>query len=145
MPAKSSLVLAFFASDFVVDASGRVLQLTDGDQNGLKMLIDRALGDDVPKPGGYGNQWRIQHPRTSMPILWLKVPGVGEGNTLKEVSIYGYSAQKRKLSKSVDGLSELLDVLQELFGVLDEARLDDSGGEGNVALAEQVGKMVDEV
>ena len=139
----SQLVAAFFEPDFVVDAAGRVLKLSDGDARGINTLVQASVGDDIPKPGGFRNQWRVSHPRTSMPIHWLKVLNApGKGGELQEVSVYGYSSETTELSKSVQGLLNLPDVLQETFGVLDEARTDNNGGEKNPELAEQAAEIV---
>jgi len=142
----SQLVAAFFEPDFVVDAPGRVLKLSDGDARGINTLVQTSVGDDVPKPDGFRNQWRISHSRTSMPIHWLKVFNApGKGGELQDVSIYGYSSEKTELSKSVHGLLNLPDVLQETFSVLDEARTSNTGGEGSSELAQQVAEIVTRV
>lgn len=136
----TQLDVAFFAPDFVVDAAGRVLKLSTGDIDGLQTLVKAAVSNDVPKAGGFRNQWRIKHPRTSLPILWLKVPDADTG--LQEVSVYGYSSETISLSKPVKGLDDLPDVLQEVFGVLKEARTDQNNDEGSPELAVQVSELV---
>jgi len=142
-PVNSQLVAAFFEPDFAVDAAGRVLKLSEGDANGIGALVHAAVGEDVPKPGGFRNQWRVSHPRTSMPIHWLKVFNTpGKEGTLQEVSVYGYSSETTELSKSVQGLLNFPDTLQETFGVLDEARTTSNGGQGNTDLAQQVAEIV---
>jgi hypothetical protein len=141
----SELVAAFFEPDFVVDAAGRVLKLLDGDARGINTLVHSSVADDVPKPGGFRNQWRISHPRTSMPIHWLSVFNApGKEGELREVSVYGYSSRTTELSESVDGLLNFPDVLQETFGVLDKARTSIRDGEGNPELVRQVIEIIHE-
>jgi len=141
----TQLVAAFFKPDVMVDAAGRVIKLSDGDARGINTLIQASVGDDIPKPGGFRNQWRISHPRSSMPIHWLKVLNApGKGEELQEVSVYGYSKQTTALSKSVQGLLNLPDVLQETLGVLDEARTNNKhDGDEDRELAQQVAEVVD--
>lgn len=139
----SQLVAAFFEPDFVVDAAGRVLKLSDGDVNGINTLVHASVSDDVPKAGGFRNQWRIYHRRTSMAIHWLKVLNApGNEGELQEVSVYGYSSETTELSDPVDGLLNFPDVLQETFGALDEARTSNSDGEGNPELVQQVTEII---
>ena len=122
------LSLAIFAEDgslgsryFIVDAMGRVLDLPSSspDINGLLDFGRETLDSDLPIPETWGNTWVIQHQMTSQPIdRLIYVSGAEKWQT----SVSGYSQHKKKLAFPVHGSDTLPDVLQELFGLVLEAR-----------------------
>jgi len=138
----SGLAAALFKPDIAVDAQGRVLQLSPSDFAALEELGRGAVADGVPVAGGFRNQWRIKHPRTSQPISWLRV---AEGGAFKDVSVYGYSKANLVLDPAVDGLSRLPEVLDGAFGVLSEGREgSEGGGEVNSRMVELVAAVVEQ-
>jgi hypothetical protein len=142
----SGLAIGLFLPDFAVDGAGRILQLTQVDWAGLEAIVKGATADSVPKAGGFRNSWRIAHPRTDLPIHWLRVSHGRGGDDIREVSVFGYSQDVRELVNSPDGVTtELPDVLQEVFGVLDEGRKDDGPGDGDPALVETIADIITNV
>jgi len=150
-PVGTKLAVGIFEPDVAVDVTGRVLQLTKDDWTGLVALARAATADTVPKANEDFNQWRIAHPRTCRPIHILTVSH-GEGN-VREVQVYGFSRETRTLERSRDGdvaprlpdgsvATQLPDILQEAFGVLDEAPEEDGEGYVNTALAKSVAEMI---
>jgi hypothetical protein len=141
-PAGSSLVVGIFKPDIAVDAVGQILQLTKDDWTGLVTLAKQATAETVPKAAEDFNQWRIAHPRTSLPIHQLTVTH-GEGD-VREVQVYGFSKDTRTLEESPDGgvTTELPEILQEIFGVLDEAPEEERQGDANTTLVNSVAEIV---
>jgi len=138
----SGLAAALFKPDIAVDAQGRVLQLSQADFAAIKELGASSVADNIPAAGGFRNQWRIKHARTSQPISWLRVV---DGGAIKDVSVYGYNKQKLELDPEVDGLATLPEVLDKVFGVFAEGRegLED-GGEVNSRIVELVAAVVEQ-
>ncbi|KAF8326110.1 uncharacterized protein EI90DRAFT_3291559 [Cantharellus anzutake] len=139
------LVAAFFVPDFVVDTEGRVFQLNSEEEKGaIYQILSRATSDKIPLAGGYNNQWRIFHPRTDFPIHKLKIPST-EAGKVDVVSVYGLSKSTGTLEKLVGGYTELPEVLQEAFTLMDEARTTTAEGEGDSSLARTVGDLIVEL
>ena len=116
--------LAIFAEDndshyVVVDAVGRVLDLPSSsfDINGLLDLGRQTL--DLPIASEWRNIWMIKHRITSQPIDRFFYVSDAEK---RETSVAGYSRTETELAWPVAGYHHLPDVLQELFGLVLEAR-----------------------
>lgn len=133
------LVVGLFAPDVAVDSAGHVLQLAKEDWSALDTLSHQATADNIPKAGGFRNQWRIKHPRTDYPISWLRA---SYGGGVREVSVYGLSTTTTELSHPVGGLTSLPDTLQEAFIIFDEGRSVEDDGQGDSALAKAVADIV---
>lgn len=108
-----------------VDASGRVLLVSEKDTKGILDLSKEALG--LPQTGRFRNTWVIHHVTTSQPIHRLLIPTSGSSSDLHEVSVQGFSKEKRELAQHVEGISLLPKVLWELVGLVLEARGDTDG------------------
>ncbi|KAF8628813.1 hypothetical protein AX15_003707 [Amanita polypyramis BW_CC] len=103
----------------VVDALGRVLELSSSspDIHGLLSIGLQTL--DLPIADEFRNTWIIKHPWTDMPIDRFYF--IGESET-RETSVYGYSPTRTELQFPVEGYTHLPHVLVELFGLVLEAR-----------------------
>jgi hypothetical protein len=142
----TGLAVALFTPDFAIDSSGRILQLASGDFEQLIDLATKSVADGVPKAGGFRNQWRIDDPRTSRPILWLKVKKSPQN--IGEVSIYGYSDDNQSLAKAPQDapqLTQVPSILQEAFGTFDEERRSQAPGDTNPELAITVADIIAEL
>jgi len=109
--------LALFYPNLAVDATGRVLVLSDTDFSGLVNLAKRT--PDLPQTGSFMNTWRIRQDRTSQPIDRLFVPVNDE---LVQTSVQGWERGKKELVTPVGDITELPDVLYDFFGLALEAR-----------------------
>ena len=110
---------AFFHPNIAVDARGKVLELTPADFDELSLVVGQI--DSLPKAGGFRNQWRVHHERTSYPIDRIVV-SKDKQEELEETGVYGWSAETRALDKPVEQYKELPDCLQTSIGLLREAR-----------------------
>ncbi|RPD66285.1 hypothetical protein L226DRAFT_530388 [Lentinus tigrinus ALCF2SS1-7] len=117
--------MALFRPDIAVDARGRVLQLKPQDFSTLAELAEEATR--LPDTGSFMNAWRVAHDRTSQKIdrLFART-AAGE---LKQVSVQGWHAEKKKLQTAVGEYEELPPVLQELFEYIQEGRTDYQRGQ----------------
>ncbi|KDQ16120.1 hypothetical protein BOTBODRAFT_31189 [Botryobasidium botryosum FD-172 SS1] len=137
----SGLAAALFKPDVAVDGQGRVLQLSQADFAALEALGRASVADDIPSPGGFRNQWRIKHPRTSRPISWLRT---ADRDSIKDVSVYGWDKTNLLLERRVGELDRLPDVLHSTFGVFLEGREGlEGGGEVNSRVVEAVAAVVE--
>ncbi|RDB24445.1 hypothetical protein Hypma_008412 [Hypsizygus marmoreus] len=112
-----------------VDALGRVLIVTPKDSAGILSLARSTLS--LPQTGGFRNTWVIKQDRTSQPIDRLFIPGQSAKGLLDdpdEISVQGFSKEKRELKRPVDGITELPKDLWELTGLVLEARSDAGSG-----------------
>ncbi|KAI0341737.1 hypothetical protein BDW22DRAFT_269156 [Trametopsis cervina] len=132
--------LALFAPDIAIDASGQVLVAQSADFTGLVSLAKQTV--DLPPTGSSMNAWRIAQPRTSQPIERLFVPG--PDGQLVQTSVQGYEKGKTELSKPVGDTDQLPPLLEELFGLIGEARDGYVRGEEDAATIRKV-KVVLEV
>lgn len=118
--------LAFFAPNIAVDARGRVLELTNAeDFDAIVRLARRTLNEEeLPQAETYLNTWMVKQSRTEQPIARIYVPVVegGEFGEVKLTSVQGYDGKARELAEPVKALTQLPDVLWELFGLVLEAR-----------------------
>lgn len=92
---------------------------------------------DLPSTGSFLNAWRVKQERTSQPIERVLVPRDSEGE-LVQTSVQGYEKGKTELSEPVDGITQLPDVLQELIGLVEEAREGYVRGEEDRTVIEKV-------
>ena len=132
--------MALFQPDIAVDARGRVLQLKQEDFSTLASLAEEAAR--LPETGSFMNAWRVAHDRTSQKIdrLVSRAPS-GE---LRQVSVQGWHAEKKKLQTAVGEYEELPHVLQELFGYIQEGRTDYQRGQvDNADVIAKVKSLVD--
>lgn len=115
--------LAFFESNTVIDARGRVLQVTHADDfEGLVILAEQTSDKaELPETGNYLNTWRIKQMSTAQPVERMYVPRA-LGSELKVTSVQCYDGLKRELKETVGGLTELPEVLCEVFALVLEAR-----------------------
>ncbi|KAG6914667.1 hypothetical protein DXG01_016026 [Tephrocybe rancida] len=111
-----------------VDARGRVLLVSEKDSQGLLALAQTALA--LPKTGRFWNGWSVKQNVSCFPVHRLFVstsasetPG-SDGEAFHQISVAGYSKEKRVLSDPVGKYTELPDALWELFGLVLEARAD---------------------
>ncbi|KAG7086836.1 hypothetical protein E1B28_002757 [Marasmius oreades] len=103
-----------------VDATGRVLLLSESDYAGLTTLSQK-ITIDLPDTGNFRNTWVVNQLRTSQPIDRFFVKGAQDGK-LKETSVQGWSEDKRELKDSVGEYTELPETLAEFVGLVREAR-----------------------
>ncbi|GJE87188.1 hypothetical protein PsYK624_032710 [Phanerochaete sordida] len=123
--------LALFTPNIAVDSMGRVLVLGQETFDGVASLAKQTL--ELPETGTFRNTWRIKQPRTSQPIERLLVPS--SSGELRQICVQGYEKDKRELSAPVGDITELPEVLWELFGLFEESRgLDQRGRESTVAI-----------
>ena len=103
----------------------KALQLKQEDFSTLASLAEEAAR--LPETGSVMNAWRVAHDRTSQKIdrLFARAPS-GE---LRQVSVQGWHAEKKKLQTAVGEYEELPPVLQELFGYIQEGRTDYQRGQ----------------
>ncbi|KAF8630964.1 hypothetical protein AX17_005320 [Amanita inopinata Kibby_2008] len=147
--------LAVFSDDeshVVVDALGRVMPLPSSsrDVNGLVSLGRETR--DLPGTGSFRNTWFVSHEITGQPIdrFFIAVEnrreGLGMESKLKETSVSGYSKTRTQLVKEVDGYTRLPEVLQELFGLVLEAREGyeerRGGGDGDMVVLAKVREVL---
>ncbi|KAG8902920.1 hypothetical protein FRB99_003946 [Tulasnella sp. 403] len=116
----NGFTVAFFSPNIVVDARGVVSTLDTSDWQGIKNLVVEAV-TSLPQTGVFRNQWRIAHARTGQPIDWLRVV-TSSTEDLGEVSAYGYDGVTTTLETPVGGYTTLPPVLDQVFGLLQEAR-----------------------
>jgi hypothetical protein len=109
-----------------IDASGRVLQLSETDATGLTDLAKAV--NTLPKAGGFRNTWKIKQLTTSQPIERLLIK---DGESLKETSVQGFANGKKELASAVGDTKDLPDVLYEFVSLALEAR--DGYERGNAA------------
>lgn len=124
--------LALFDSPakIAVDAAGRVLIVQDTDFTGLVALAEKTK--DLPLTGNFRNTWVIAQPITSRPIERILLPthsvgGSGYEANYKETSVQGYDGVKTRLKQPVADVQDLPSVLQDLVGLVLEAREDAHG------------------
>jgi len=111
--------LAFFTPNIAVDAMGRVLVVPADHFAGITLLAKQTL--ELPSTNSFRNSWRIDQQRTEQPIERLLVP-TKEGQNFKQTGVQGFEKGKKMLKEKVGDLTELPDVLYELFGLVAEAR-----------------------
>jgi hypothetical protein len=115
---------------YAVDAQGRALIVSPTDARGILDLATRV--SELPETGAFRNTWVISQDRTSQPIDRLFVPKSSSYSSesglldagYQEVSVQGFSKEKRELKTPVDGIEELPESLWELTGLVLEARTD---------------------
>lgn len=116
--------LAFFEPNIAVDAMGRIIDVKQEDFDGIVSLAKQTV--DLPQTGSFMNTWRLERETTSMPIERLFVPApaspIADSEGLVQTSVYGYAKGVGKLKSSVGGITELPDLLKQLFGLFEEAR-----------------------
>ena len=116
-----ALTLALFNPNIGVDASGNVLALKEDDFSALSSLAGRTL--ELPQTGNFRNTWIISRPTTSQPIERLLVST--SESEVTETSVQGYNKEGEfKLKRPVGGTTVLPPLLQDLFGLILEARAD---------------------
>ena len=132
--------MALFRPDIILDARGHLLQAQPGDAAALAALAEEA--SRLPDTGSFMNAWRVSHPRTSQKIdrLFAKTAD----GTLRETSVQGWDAERKELKTAVGEFQELPPVLQEFFGLIQEAREGyQRGQEENVELMKQIKTLVE--
>ncbi|KAF9441790.1 hypothetical protein P691DRAFT_812044 [Macrolepiota fuliginosa MF-IS2] len=141
--------LALFNSPakIAVDAGGGALVLQDADFDGLIALAEQTK--NLPQTGRFRNTWVVAQPITSRPIDRILVPvqsgeGSGYQQDFKETSVQGYDGVTTRLKQSVGDIQDLPSVLQDLIGLVLEAR---EGGQVNKddALISQVKSILGDV
>jgi len=137
------LTTALFAPNVVVDAQGVVSTLSTEDWEGLKILSQRAVREP-PQTGTFRNQWRVQQPRTGLPIDWLRVATSQDGG-FEEVSVYGFDGTTSPLAEPVAGYTTLPQVLADFFGVMREARDGYKRGDANQNVLEGIKAVLPDV
>lgn len=141
--------LAVFSDRVAVDMKGQMYVLSQADYDGLLQLA-QATGD-LPKTGGFRNQWRVRQEITSRPIdrilaaktLLLTSPAASYEDEFTETSVYGFDKHKVLLQTPVEGYQELPASLWELTGLVLEARA--TPGEGDVLILERVRRILGNV
>src|SRR6266550_1659255 len=135
--------LAIFAEDdtyVVVDAMGRILNLpsTSPDIKGLLDLGHQTL--NLPIANRFRNIWMVKRQMTSQPIdRFFYVSETGK----RQTSVSGYSPIHTELARPVEQYTHLPQVLQELFGLVLEAREGyQPGRDGGNADREVVSKVM---
>lgn len=113
-----ALTLAVFKPDVAVDAMGNVLILKSKDFSRFTELAIQTI--DLPQTGTFRNTWAINQPTTSQPIDRLLVPA-GDSD-YKQISVQGYGTDKKQLKEPVGDITELPDVLYEIFGLISHSR-----------------------
>ncbi|KAI0693265.1 hypothetical protein BC835DRAFT_1253549, partial [Cytidiella melzeri] len=127
--------LALFSPDIAVDASGSVLRLENhNDFTSLVALANQA--NELPRTGSFMNMWCLKRARTSQPIERLFVPLTS--GELVQTSVQGYEKGLTELKERVGEYTTLPGVLQELFGLVEEARAGYVRGEEDKAVIEKV-------
>jgi len=106
--------LGLIKPNLAVDARGKILVIAADDFKAIEKLTEKAA--ELPKTGAFRGQWRVKHDRTGFPISRLLVPGK------EEISVYGWDKNTKKLQTPVQGHEDLPDVLQTLFGWINEGR-----------------------
>ncbi|PFH53328.1 hypothetical protein AMATHDRAFT_55207 [Amanita thiersii Skay4041] len=133
----------------VVDALGRVMLLpsSSSDVNGLLALGRQTV--DLPSTGEFRNTWFIAQPTTSQSIDRFLFVSPGAQDGVVETSVSGYSSTLTELRDPVNGYTRLPGVLQELFGVLLEARVGyqerRGGGDGDQTVLRKVRRALDDL
>ncbi|KAF9524183.1 hypothetical protein CPB83DRAFT_861754 [Crepidotus variabilis] len=116
----SGFTLAVFKDKTAIDAQGHIHSLSQAKYNSLINLAAKVA--DLPKTGGFRNQWRVKHPITGRSIERIlspksslsERPAEDYETEFDETSIYGFSKDTKKLEKSINGYEELPEDLWEL-------------------------------
>lgn len=124
--------LALFDSpaNIAVDAAGKVLLADDLDFAGLIELAERTKG--LPPTGRFRNTWIIQQPTTSRPIERILLPitqsiAPEDQSGYEQTSVQGYDGVTTHLKQPVGDIQDLPPVLQDLVGLVLEAREGEGG------------------
>jgi hypothetical protein len=103
-----------------VDASGRVLLVSDKDAAGILSLAENTL--ELPDSEQWRNIWVVKRPTTSQPVHRLFIQSQDPDKHLKSVGVQGFSKETRDLKTPVGRFQELPDSLWILTGLVLEAR-----------------------
>ncbi|OBZ75798.1 hypothetical protein A0H81_04158 [Grifola frondosa] len=133
--------LALFRPDVAVDARGAVLTVDPADFARLAELAQQTT--TLPPTGSFMNAWRVAHDRTEQKIDRLFAATSTDG-PLVQTSVQGYSPRMRQLKPAVGDVTELPDVLQELFGYIQEGREGFIRGEEDKEIIARVKALVNE-
>lgn len=134
-----SLTLALFGPNIGVDASGNALVLKEDDFSTLSSLASQTL--ELPPTGNFRNTWTIHRPTTCHAIERLLVST--SESEVTETSLQGYNNQGEfELEHPMGDIAVLPPLLQNLFGLILEARTDYDPRRRNEAVLKKVLEVV---